>query len=116
MTYADPPQRRDLIHGLRMLADLLESCPEIPAPYATDVLVFPPDGPDEDICAEIDRIAVLIGAESHDQIAKYGHYTATRSFGRVQYRALAILSRTRASHDAWASYSGSVIPDTPKEG
>ncbi len=116
MTYADPPQRRDLIHRLRMLADLLESCPEIPAPYATDVLVFPPDGPDEDICAEIDRIAVLIGTESHDQIAKYGHYTATRSFGRVQYRALAILSRTRASHDACASHSGSVIPDTPKEG
>ena len=97
MTYADPPQRRDLIHGLRMLADLLESCPEIPAPYATDVLVFPPDGPDEDICAEIDRRAVLIGTEPQDQIAKYGHYTATRSFGRVQYRALA-------------------IPDTPEEG
>ena len=34
----------------------------------------------------------------------------------MQYRALAILSRTRASHDTWASYSGSVIPDTPKEG
>ena len=48
MTYGDPPQRRDLFHGLRMLADLL--------------------------------------------------------------------SRACAYHDAWASYSGSVIPDTPEEG
>jgi hypothetical protein len=115
MTYADPLQRRDLIHGLRMLADLLESCPEIPAPYETDVLVFPPRGSD-DICAEINRIAVLMGTEPHDQIARYGHYTAARSFGSVQYRAVAILSRARAYHDPWASYSGSVILDTPEEG
>jgi hypothetical protein len=116
MTYADPLQRRDLIRGLRMLADLLESSPETPAPYSTDVLVFPPHGPDQDICAEIDRIAALIGAEPHDQTAEYGHYTASRSFGRVQYRAVAILSRTRAYHDAWASCSGSVIPDRSEEG
>ena len=35
---------------------------------------------------------------------------------RVEYRAVAILSRTRAYHDAWASYSGSVIPDRSEEG
>ena len=34
MTYADPAERRDLISGLRALADFLEDSPEIPAPYA----------------------------------------------------------------------------------
>ncbi len=115
MTYADPLRRPDLISGLRALADLLESCPEIPAPYAIDVLVFPPDGSDEDICAEIDRIAALLGTEINDRTAGYGHYTASRTFGRVQYRAVAIPSRTRAYYDAQNSYAGNVIPGTREE-
>ena len=54
MTYADPRRRRDLITGLRMLADFLEDSPEIPAPYCVDVLVFPPDGPERG-CLRRDR-------------------------------------------------------------
>ena len=45
MTYANPAERRDLISGLRALADFLEDNPEIPAPFSADVLVFPPGFP-----------------------------------------------------------------------
>src|SRR5450755_2483531 len=62
MTYADPGRRRDLITGLRALADFLEGSPQIPAPCCVDVLVFPPNVPGQDGRAEIDRIAVLTGA------------------------------------------------------
>ena len=75
-----------------------------------DVLVFPPDVPGQDGRAEIDRIAVLIGARIDDRTAEYGHYTASRVFGPVEYRAVFIPPRTRAYHDARGSYSGNVIP------
>jgi hypothetical protein len=116
MTYANPLERRDLIAGLRALADLLESSADIPAPPVADVLVFPPNGPDEEIYAEVDRTAALIGAEVNDRTAAQGNYTASRRFGPVEYRAVAIPSRARAYHNAWTSYSGNVIPDTREEG
>ncbi len=116
MTYADPLQRRDLISGLHALADLLETGPQIPAPPVVDVLVFPPGGSDEEICAEIDRIAALIGAEINGWTADHGHCSASRSFGSVKYRAVVISSRARAYHNARASYSGNVIPGIPGEG
>lgn len=98
MTYANPERRRELIRGLRELAALLESCPDIPAPYTLDALVFPPDGPDQEICSEVDRIAVLLGVTVDDQTASYGHYVASRSFGQtLHYRAVAIPLRARAS-------------------
>jgi hypothetical protein len=50
---------------------------------------FPPRGADEEMRAEIDRIAARIGAEAMDNAA-YGHYLASRHFGPVQYRAVAI--------------------------
>jgi hypothetical protein len=115
MTYADPGRRRDLITGLRALADFLEDSPLIPVPYSVDVLVFPPDAPDEDGRAEIDRIAVLIGTRIDDETAKHGHYTASRVFGPVEYRAVFIPPRTRAYYDAQGSYSGNIIPGPDQE-
>ena len=109
MTYANPERRRELICGLRDLAGLLESCPDIPAPYTLDVLVFPPDGTDREMCAEVDRVAALLGVIADDERAEYGHYTASRDFGPVQYRMVAIPSRTRAHYDARNSYAGNVI-------
>ena len=111
MTYADPGRRRDLITGLRALADFLDDSPLIPAPYSVDVLVFLPDAPDEDGRAEIDRIALLIGTRTDDQTAKHGHYTASRAFGPVEYRAVFIPPRTRAYYDARGSYSATSFPD-----
>ena len=115
MTYANPGRRRDLITGLRALATFLEDSPQIPAPYSVDVLVFPPDAPDEDGRAEIDRIAALAGASVDDQTAEYGHYTASRVFGPVEYRAVFIPPRTRACYDARGSYSGNIIPGPDQE-
>ena len=69
-----------MIRGLRELAALLESWPDLPAPYTVDVLVFPPDGTDAEICAEVDRIAALLGVAVQDATAQRAHYTASKSF------------------------------------
>lgn len=88
MAYADTSQRAALIGGLRGLADYLESNPEVPAPIYSDVFTFPPDGEWAVMRAEIDTIAVLLGVNGRE--TGYGHYIATRSFGPIEYRAVAI--------------------------
>ena len=67
----------------------LQDHPDVPAPRWADVYVFPPRGTDEQMRAEIDQIAARIGAEATDD-ADHGHYAASRHFGPVQYRAVAI--------------------------
>jgi hypothetical protein len=116
MTYAEPERRREMVNGLRELAGLLESCPDIPAPCTLDVLVFPPRGSDTGICAEIDRIAAILGVTVDDDTARYGHYTASKRFGPVAYQAVAIPSRTRAWYDARNSYAGNVTTAMDEEG
>ena len=115
MTYANPERRRDMARGLRGLAELLESCPGIPAPYTLDVLIFPPDGSDTGIRAEIDRIAALLGVTAKDETDRHGHYTASKGFGPVTYRAVAIPSRSRDYHKARNSYTGNVITAMDEE-
>jgi hypothetical protein len=92
MTYADSTGRAALIGGLRGLADYLESNPEVPAPIYSDVLTFPPDGDWTETCAEIDAIAARLGVIARETDG--GHYVATRSFGPVGYRAVAIPHRS----------------------
>lgn len=88
--YANDDERGRLITGFRALASFLEDHPDVPAPRWTDVLVFPPDGTAEEMRAEIDQIAVSIGTEPADRTVNRGHYTASRTFGPVEYRAVAI--------------------------
>jgi hypothetical protein len=88
MAYADTAQRAALIGGLRALADYLESNPEVPAPSYSDVFTFPPGGTCAKARAEIDSIAARIGVSACDNAS--GHYVAARSFGPVEYRAVAI--------------------------
>jgi hypothetical protein len=88
MTYAVHSERAKLISGFRALADYLESNPGVPAPSYSDVLAFPPDGDCAGMRAEIDAIAERIGVEARETAG--GHYVATRSFGPVEYRAVAI--------------------------
>jgi hypothetical protein len=92
MTYADSTQRAALIGGLRALADYLESNPEVPAPIYADVRTFPPAGDWPAMHAEIDviasRLTVVAYSRSHG-----GHYVASRFFGPVEYRAVAIPRR-----------------------
>lgn len=87
MTYADSTQRTALIAGLRELADYLESNPEVPAPHYSDVLTFPAKGDWSEMCAEIDATAARLGVTTHEN---GGHYVAARTFGSIEYRAVAI--------------------------
>ena len=93
--YANADERARLIAGFRALADFLQDHPDVPAPRWADVMVFPPDATDEEMRAEIDQIAARIGAEPVDRTAVGGHYTASRSFGPVEYRAVAISAYAR---------------------
>jgi hypothetical protein len=86
--YADSGERADLIAGLRALASYLNANPGVPAPPWISLLTFPPEGTCTEQRAEIDAIAARIGAETRDN--GNGHYTASRFFGPVEYRAVAI--------------------------
>jgi hypothetical protein len=88
MTYADSTERAALISGLRALADYLESSPEVPAPAYSSVHAFPPDGDWAGMRAEIDVIAARLAVPAC--LTGGGHYVAARSFGPVEYRAVAI--------------------------
>jgi hypothetical protein len=89
MTYANSTERAELIRGFRGLADYLESNPEVPAPVYSTVHAFPAGGW-AGMCAETDAIAVRLGVTARQS---GGHYVATRSFGPVEYRAVAIPHR-----------------------
>jgi len=92
--YANADERVRLIAGFRALADFLQD-QDVPAPHWADVMVFPPDATDEKLRAEIDQIAARIGADPIDRTGAGGHYTASRSFGPVEYRAVAISAYAR---------------------
>ena len=89
MTYADTAERQAFIAGLRELADFLENNPNVPAPeYGTDVLVFPPLVSYGEKKREVDVIAARINSGTATSLG--GHYSASRRFGPVEYRAVAI--------------------------
>jgi len=89
MTYADTTQRQAFIAGLRELAGFLENNTDVPTPeYGTEILVFPPFVSDGEKKREIDVIAACIGSETETSCG--GHYSASRRFGPVRYRAVAI--------------------------
>jgi len=88
--YANDEQRIRLIAGLHDLADFLERNPGAPVPRQTSLLVFPPEASDAEMFAQIDIIAGLVGSTASDDGSPNGHYSAVRSFGPVQYRAVAI--------------------------
>jgi hypothetical protein len=90
MTYANATERQALISGLRELAGFLETNPDVPAPAYADVLVFPPHDSDTENRSEIDIIASLIGSGTETSPGPRRHYTTSRRFGPVEYRAVAI--------------------------
>ena len=71
-------RRAALIAGLRALASYLESNPDMPAPRFTDVMVFPADGTDAELRAEIDAIAARIGETPGDR--RRSHHVVSRFF------------------------------------
>jgi len=88
MTYTDSTERAAVISGLRGLADYLELTPEMPAPAYPVIYTFPSSGEWAVMRAEIDAAAALLGVTA--TVTNGGHYVATRSFGPVEYRAVAI--------------------------
>jgi hypothetical protein len=101
---------------LRDLADFLEGNPEVPAPRWADVMVFPPQSTDIEMKAAIDAIAALIGADINDQTAENGHYTASREFGSVQYKAVGIPARSLARRAAHLPYAENIpTPESTEE-
>jgi hypothetical protein len=98
VAYADPDERAALIQGLRSLAGYLESSPEIPAPWHADVYAFPAEGDCPAMRAEIDSIAERLGGQPRET-AGGEHYGVTRSFGPIEYRAVAIC-KDHPHHDA----------------
>jgi hypothetical protein len=87
--YANTSRRSQLIAGLRDLAEYLESNPDVPAPWGgTTVYVFPPDGSNDERRAEIDTIASRVDTQPYEFTPS--HYVASRYFGPVEYRAIAI--------------------------
>jgi hypothetical protein len=91
-------ERKRLIAGLRDLADFLAGNPDVPAPRHVDALVFPAEGSDAEMFAEVDTIAGLIGTTASDADSPCGHYRAARDFGPVQYRAVAIPHHARTEN------------------
>ena len=96
MNYANPAERIAYIEGIRKLADYLESNPEVPAPKYSTVYAFPPNDNWDGQRAEIDRVAALLGAAAY--LSAGGHYLTMRTFGPVEYRAVAIPSASGHSN------------------
>lgn len=89
MTYSNATERQAFIAGLRSLADFMTNNPDVPAPLFHYVLVFPSSGTKAEKRAEIDKIASRIGSGTESS-ARYGHYSTSRHFGPVEYKAVAI--------------------------
>jgi hypothetical protein len=95
--YANRAERLDLIAGLLALAKFLEENEEIPSPKYVDVMVFPHEGSDHADRREVDRVAALIDTAAQESAA--GHYVASRKFGLIEYRAIAIPARRKEAQE-----------------
>jgi hypothetical protein len=100
--YANDQERSRLIAGLRDLAEFLDRNPQVPAPRYADLLVFPPRGTDAEMFAEVDAVAEQIGVTASQNDTPDGHYIASRYFGPVQYRAVAIPQSARTDRNKGA--------------
>jgi hypothetical protein len=103
--------RDALIAGLIALAGLLKAEPELPLPFPVIAHAFPAKGPDDEMRAEVDRVAALLGTEIDPDLTPYGHYKTAIEFGPVRYEFTAILAAARARHAAVDSYRDSIQID-----
>ncbi|MBB4919100.1 hypothetical protein [Streptosporangium saharense] len=95
----DTQRRTAFIGGLRDLAFFLEANPAVPVPTdSTIVTYYPEQGTDDDLCAEIDRIAALCGTSVDLRLLPLGLYTISRCFGPVHVEWTAILSIAKPPH------------------
>jgi hypothetical protein len=98
--------RTQTIAGLRALADFLENNPEVPVrEYGEEYTYFARRDDATVECAEINRIAALLGETVTDETGCGGHYTVSKTFGRITYTAVHIPAERRAAHQALMSYA-----------
>ncbi|MDF5757631.1 hypothetical protein [Spongiactinospora sp. TRM90649] len=99
MTPADhsADHRAAIIDGLLDLAALLEANPDLPTPPYIEAHVFP-KGTDEEIRAEVDRLAVLLGTTIDADALPYGHYVTALSLGPTAYRVVGVLTTSPFHH------------------
>ncbi|WP_326645047.1 hypothetical protein OG884_12005 [Streptosporangium sp. NBC_01755] len=102
--------RAALIKGLVDLATFLEANPTVPVPSFAGLTYFA-QGADDDIRAEVEAVAALLGSEVDSGDSEHDHYRACRTFGPVEYTAVGILAAARARHRANTSYDGCITPD-----
>jgi hypothetical protein len=104
--------RHQVITDLRKLADFLEANPAVPVPeYGETFDVFPRDWDDDCSAALVDDVAGLLGVQADDDRPIGGHYSASRSFGRITYRIVHIPDHRRREHAAHMSYRDNIRLD-----
>ncbi|HEU5027393.1 MAG TPA: hypothetical protein VFV01_20910 [Spirillospora sp.] len=108
--------RHQVITGLRALADFLETNPAVPVPeYGETFDVFPRDCDDDCSAALVDDVAALLNVQTDDDRPIGGHYSASRSFGRITYRVVHIPDRNRRQLDAQLSYRQNIRLDEDQD-
>lgn len=104
--------RTQTIAGLRALAGFLEANPDIPIrEYGEDYKYFTRAEDDTSERAEIDRIAAALGETVDDDTDRGGHYSVSKTFGRITYTATHIPAKCRAAHTAHMSYAPVFHPE-----
>ncbi|WP_165958767.1 hypothetical protein [Actinomadura sp. KC345] len=108
--------RHQTITGLRALADFLEANPGVPVnEYGHDLLISARAAADASAAALVDQTAALLGVDVADDLDRGGHYTATRTFGRISYRIVHIPDYRRREHLARDSYQHNIRLDTNQD-
>ncbi|MEO3875322.1 hypothetical protein ABGB18_41615 [Nonomuraea sp. B12E4] len=108
--------RRSFINGLLNLAIFLETHPDVPVPTArVAVHAFPAKGTDEEMRAEVDKVAALLGTGIDPDFEAHDHYVTGLDFGLIRYEFVAILAAARARHAAEDSYRDCIQTDDTHE-
>ena len=102
--------RQAVIDGLRELADFLTEHPDVPLSYSSNWITYLPGGTDEEERAEVDRVAAILGVTTESP-GSPDHYEASRQFGGMTYKALAITADHMRRYNAERSYAGSIEPE-----
>ncbi|MEV4374017.1 hypothetical protein AB0J71_43650 [Nonomuraea sp. NPDC049637] len=104
--------RDALIAGLIAMAGFLKANSQIPISMAPVIIrAFPSSGPDDQMCAEVDQVAALLGTEIDPDNVLHGHYMTCIDFGPVRYEFIAILAAARIRHAAVHSYRDCIQTD-----
>ncbi|MFC4535292.1 hypothetical protein [Sphaerisporangium dianthi] len=108
---AHTPDRLAYINGLRDLADFLDTNPDIPTPEGMVTAYCFPHGTDEDIRAQVDQVARLLGSDIDPYEHVLDHYSTRITFGVAEYKAVGLLASSRARWAARRSYEDSIALD-----